>query len=173
MYARLGVASSVLVHFCQKYFCWYRDTIFILLNYLYLDLYIPYILSLCCTIGASLLLSKVPLLVPRYSLYLYILSFSSLYIIFVLHHRCYCTFAQRTSAGTEIPGSRKFYDQQLNFRKSLCLISGPHQLEPAILQIPKKIIRIFHQKIMENFKMTNVFFIISILLLLPFVEDFD
>ena len=124
LYARLGVASSVLVHFCQKHFCWYRDTIFIFINYLYLDLYLPFILSLCCTIGASLLLSKVPLLVPRYSLYLYILSFSSLYIIFVLHHRCYCTFAQRTSAGTEIPDSRKFYDQQLNFQKTLCLISN-------------------------------------------------
>ena len=69
------------------------------------------------------------------------LSLSSLYIIFMLH---FC------SAGTEILGSRKFYDQQLNFRKTLCLISGPHQLEPAILQIPKKIIGIVHQKIMEK-----------------------
>ena len=74
----------------------------------------------------------------------------------MLHHRCYCTFAQRTSAGTEIPGSRKFYDQQLNFRKILSLISGPHQLEPAILQILKKIIGMFHQKIMEKENLKNV-----------------
>ena len=113
----------------------------------------------CCIIGASALLSKALLLVPRYNLYLYKLSLSrslsSLYIIFMLHHRCQCTVVQSTSAGTEIPGSRKFYDQQLNFRKTLCLISGPHQLEPAILQIPKKIIGIVHHNIMEkeNLKM--------------------